>query len=674
MREPAFGRGSVSGSLFRSLRASSCSVDCSGAEAEQVCGTDGVTYASRCELQRAKQCDGKRGSQGARVKVRSKGPCPGDNPVMSKCFQEREEARKVARRQSSDVLIPSCNPDGTYSDVQCHNATRYCWCVTKDGRHIPGTSVQERRPRCKGRRRKRKGGRNSKKKKKRKASCTNKERQSFNSDLVAVFREEYDRMLSARGPEAVNDASSSGNDDEVSLEKRIVVWKFSQLDTNADDALSFKEIRSFRRMVKKLIKPRRCAKRFHRYCDKDNNRRIQKKEWTLCLWVDIKRAFQNLIPSDGLVTDSPVDKPRDACLELIVYSAGISFAARYGRGAGHPSGVGCACGAVRLVGVCRPPSQAPPSGAASPLRPVASVQPPCRCLRRPPQQDRLAQVLISLTFSLHVVVHSVHPTAHGHCVPVLNHVDACPHAMLCPMDARPMPCCAPLVPVPCLTAAESSKRSCLEERQAALQHAMEEPSANVYVPRCQDNGSWRQAQCHEATQYCWCVSEDSGIPLPGIATYRVEPNCSIRDDRQMKGCPFEQKRRFIVDLIADMTDEMTQSRVTPQQLLSAEELEQLNAREQVARWKLRSLDKNRNDMLERQEWRDLRKTLKKNKNYPRKCRRQFLRYCDENDDKILSMEEWRDCLGLNHNLFNALPRDPQRFGKTNPFRKYLQDQ
>ena len=73
-----------------------------------------------------------------------------DTSVMSKCFQERQEARKVARRESSDVLIPSCNPDGTYSEVQCHKTTGYCWCVTKDGRHIPGTSIQERRPRCKG--------------------------------------------------------------------------------------------------------------------------------------------------------------------------------------------------------------------------------------------------------------------------------------------------------------------------------------------------------------------------------------------------------------------------------------------------------------------------------------------------------------------------------------------
>ncbi|XP_025104286.1 LOW QUALITY PROTEIN: SPARC-related modular calcium-binding protein 1-like [Pomacea canaliculata] len=584
-------------SLFRSLRASTCSVDCSQSKVEYVCGTDDVTYTSRCELQRAKQCDGKR-ANGSRIQVRSKGRCPGDTSVVSKCFQERDEARKSAQRD--DVLIPSCNADGTYSEVQCHTATRYCWCVTKDGRHIPGTSVREQKPQCKGlppgrtvatatvasndhrhsndgddnknatsasRRRKRKG-RNSKKKKKRKenvastTACTSKERQPFNAALVQVFRDEYERMLAARGPEAVNDASST--DDDVSIEKKIVVWKFTQLDTNSDNVLSFKEIRSFRKMVKKLIKPRRCAKAFHRYCDKDNDRRIQKSEWTLCLGVDIKLSFRIFISlnSEGQTTDQPPDKPA-------------------------------------IDPVLRPLS--------TPLRPPLS---------------------------------------------------------LTPLSTRPTPSHSSRKN----RTADSNSRDCQDERQAAQVHAREEPEANIYIPRCQSNGLWLQAQCHEATEYCWCVEEDTGIPIPGTSTFKVEPNCTIRDDRQMKDCPFEQKRRFIVDLMADLTQEMNAANASQP---SGAEPETTSARERVARWKLQSLDKNKNSILERQEWRDLRKTLKKNKNYPRKCRRQFLRYCDENKDKNLSLEEWRDCLGLNHNLFNSLPQNPKRVGQKNPFMDQL---
>ena len=59
--------------------------------------------------------------------------------------------------------------------------------------------------------------------------------------------------------------------------------------------------------------------------------------------------------------------------------------------------------------------------------------------------------------------------------------------------------------------------------------------------------------------------------------------------------------------------------------------------------------------LERNEWRDLRKDLKKDKSYPRKCRRRFLRYCDANDDKGLDAREWRECLGLNRKF--QLPSD-----------------
>ena len=39
-------------------------------------------------------------------------------------------------------------------------------------------------------------------------ACTSKERQSFNTELVKVFKEEYERMLSARGPEAVSKYNS----------------------------------------------------------------------------------------------------------------------------------------------------------------------------------------------------------------------------------------------------------------------------------------------------------------------------------------------------------------------------------------------------------------------------------------------------------------------------------
>ena len=76
------------------------------------------------------------------------------------------------------------------------------------------------------------------------------------------------------------------------------MWKFNGLDTNKDNQLRFKEIRPFGRFVRKLIKPRPCAKRFLKFCDKNRDRIIEEAEWTLCLGVDIKRKFTYLDQQD----------------------------------------------------------------------------------------------------------------------------------------------------------------------------------------------------------------------------------------------------------------------------------------------------------------------------------------------------------------------------------------
>ena len=79
-------------------------------------------------------------------------------------------------------------------------------------------------------------------------------------------------------------------------------------------------------------------------------------------------------------------------------------------------------------------------------------------------------------------------------------------------------------------------RSCLEERAAAKTNADKEPNANIYIPACQPNGMWDKAQCHNVTRICWCVEQKTGMPIPGTtSSFEQEPNCTISDDRQMKG-------------------------------------------------------------------------------------------------------------------------------------------
>ena len=71
------------------------------------------------------------------------------------------------------------------------------------------------------------------------------------------------------------------------IEKQVVEWKFSQYDLNKDNLLQIKEVNALRRLVKKFIKPRSCAKRFLKFCDPDRNKLIERQEWSICLGVDI---------------------------------------------------------------------------------------------------------------------------------------------------------------------------------------------------------------------------------------------------------------------------------------------------------------------------------------------------------------------------------------------------
>ena len=75
------------------------------------------------------------------------------------------------------------------------------------------------------------------------------------------------------------------------LDKSVVEWKFSQYDKDFDNQLSLREVKSLRRLVKKFIKPRACAKTFLKYCDSDHNKFIERGEWSLCLGVDITSEY-----------------------------------------------------------------------------------------------------------------------------------------------------------------------------------------------------------------------------------------------------------------------------------------------------------------------------------------------------------------------------------------------
>ncbi|XP_022335171.2 SPARC-related modular calcium-binding protein 1-like isoform X3 [Crassostrea virginica] len=268
--------------LFRALSNSNCKIDCSRKKYRPVCGSDGVTYKHRCELKRAKRCDKKK------VKVKRKGPCSPTEVVQSSsdCVRERNEALEIARRPTFGVYIPECNTDGTYAGRQCHVTSGFCWCATPDGKPIEGTPVRGKDPSCGGTKKRRqtrkrnrgkgKGkGKGKSKKKKRRKNCKTADKEKFNQNIVQVFTDEYKR--------AVVDPLALTPDKNKTLAQKVIEWKFDQLDKNKDEILKRRETRTIKRMVRKLIQPKACARMFLEYCDSDGDRMIKKKEWTYCL-------------------------------------------------------------------------------------------------------------------------------------------------------------------------------------------------------------------------------------------------------------------------------------------------------------------------------------------------------------------------------------------------------
>ncbi|XP_055980877.1 SPARC-related modular calcium-binding protein 2 isoform X1 [Sorex fumeus] len=116
-----------------------CSLECGGSPQKPLCASDGRTFLSRCEFQRAKCKD-------PQLEIAHRGSCKD----VSRCVAERKYTQEQARKELQHVFIPECSEDGSYSQVQCHSYTGYCWCVTANGRPISGTAVAHKTPRCPG--------------------------------------------------------------------------------------------------------------------------------------------------------------------------------------------------------------------------------------------------------------------------------------------------------------------------------------------------------------------------------------------------------------------------------------------------------------------------------------------------------------------------------------------
>ncbi|KAJ1153698.1 hypothetical protein NDU88_006456 [Pleurodeles waltl] len=88
--------------------------------------------------------------------------------------------------------------------------------------------------------------------------------------------------------QAVSDLSGTSSrlsepDPSHTLEERVVHWYFKQLDKNSNGDIGKKEIKPFKRLLRKKSKPKKCVKKFVEYCDVNNDKSISIQELVGCL-------------------------------------------------------------------------------------------------------------------------------------------------------------------------------------------------------------------------------------------------------------------------------------------------------------------------------------------------------------------------------------------------------
>ncbi|XP_033100872.1 SPARC-related modular calcium-binding protein 2-like, partial [Anneissia japonica] len=102
--------------------------------------------------------------------------------------------------------------------------------------------------------------------------CSQTDRDEFNTNLRANFRKEYDRLPPSTTVNQVGD-----------IDMRIIQWKFDELDKDENDEIDLSEVKSLQRMLKKFVKPKKCAKTFFVHCSSMHEGQITRKAWSECL-------------------------------------------------------------------------------------------------------------------------------------------------------------------------------------------------------------------------------------------------------------------------------------------------------------------------------------------------------------------------------------------------------
>ncbi|XP_057661920.1 SPARC-related modular calcium-binding protein 2 isoform X1 [Diorhabda carinulata] len=255
-----------------------------GDNQKPVCGTDGLTYPTRCIFEKAR-CKNKN------VTIEKRGPCKKIRPCSE------WSSFNLQNPIYNNTFSPKCRPDGTYDSAQCHYGAHFCWCVTPEGIPLPYTSSKlrnDKTPKC-GRKKstRRRSSASGQQKQQRNRICKRQDKSMMNNNLIDSFHNEFTRF--------------SGRNDSDTV---IITWKFQTLDQNSDHILDKFEYRELRKVVRKIVKPKKCSRHFPRSCDSNKDGKINLQEWDDCLTrvakmdLDDGRSQNTSNDSDGEDNDN----------------------------------------------------------------------------------------------------------------------------------------------------------------------------------------------------------------------------------------------------------------------------------------------------------------------------------------------------------------------------------
>lgn len=150
----------------------------------------------------------------------------------------------------------------------------------------------------------------------------------------------------------------------------------------------------------------------------------------------------------------------------------------------------------------------------------------------------------------------------------------------------------------------------------------------LYVPECTADGRYQRVQCYRSAGYCWCVHEDTGKNIPGTSIKDGRPDCANNSSRPMKGCPEPKKLEFLKELkdflrsqinsntnsgyvFCKWVDQLSTQRTERiyNLLCRANATKWASEEEKVATLSFVLLDKNKNKVWERKEWKTFRELV-----------------------------------------------------------------